>query len=166
MTTGECAAMLAIAGQVYGRDVAIATVEVWASFMGDVSAAEGVAALRAHVVESPHFPTVADVRKRVAAARMGTRGDVGAAWGEVRRAIARVGSYGSPRWSSPAIEHAVESLGWREICHTRDDDVPTLRAQFERYFRAGLVRIEHSANAGALEAHVSLRALPGGKDAP
>jgi hypothetical protein len=127
---------------------------LWASMLVDLPAQEALSALQGHIAESPHVPTIADVRNRVARAR--TRADevdVGAAWGEVQRAIGRVGYAGAPTWSHPAIEHAVEALGWRAICHTLEGDVPTLRAQFERYFRGYLDGARRAANVGALEEH-------------
>jgi hypothetical protein len=156
MTPGECKAMLAIAMKAFGRtlarEAAQSQADSWAEFLQDITAEEGVKAIRQHVTESPHFPTIADIRRRVAESRVDPV-DIGAAWGEVKRAISRVGYDGSPSWSHPAITHAVESLGWRTICHTLDDDVPTLRAQFERYFRGYLDGARRQANSGALEAH-------------
>lgn len=152
MTPGECEAMLAIAGKVYGRDVSDGLVDAWAEFMADLTAEEGARAIREHVTESPHFPTVADVRRRVAAYRIGTV-DPGAAWEEVRRAIGAQGRYRNPTWSHPAITAAVNALGWVEICNTMDDDLSTLRAQFERYYRAAMENRAKAANSGALAAH-------------
>lgn len=156
MTPGECDAMLAIAGKVYGRDVSDGLVDAWAEFMGDVTADEGARAIREHITESPHFPTVADVRKRVASMRIG-RVDPGAAWEEVRRAIGREGRNRTPEWSHPAIAAAVNALGWVDICNTLDDDLSTLRAQFERYYRAAMENRAKAANVGALEAHQERR---------
>lgn len=152
MTKGECAAMLAIASRMYGQPVDADLVEGWSEFMGDVSPEEGTHALREHITESSKFPTVADIRKRVASVRVSAL-DVGEAWGEVNRALQRVGFYGSPTWSHPAIASAVEALGWKTICHTDNDDVPTLRAQFERYYKAALEGRQRAANAGALSAY-------------
>jgi hypothetical protein len=152
MTKGECMAMLAVAAKAYGREVTEGTIGVWAEFMGDITPEEGVRAVREHIADSPHFPAVADVRKRVAAYRA-PQVDPGSAWAEVRRAICRVGCYGNPTWSAPAVAHAVDALGWVTICHTDEDDVPTLRAQFERYLKGYLDGERRAANVGALERH-------------
>ncbi len=152
MTQGECMVMLAVAGRMYGRDISDGLVEGWTEFMADITAEEGVRAVKQHITESHMFPTVADVRRRVAESRVDAV-DVGAAWGEVRKAISRWGYNRVPTWASPAVAHAVEALGWREICMTLVNDVPTLRAQFERYYRAYLDGARREANSGALEAH-------------
>jgi hypothetical protein len=159
MTQGECGAMLAIAGKMYGKPINTSLVEAWHEFMGDVTPAEGVAAMKKHIVESPHFPTVADIRKRVAEDRVGSA-DPGAAWEEVRRAIQRCGRDHEPVWSSAAIAGAVDAIGWRELCNTMMDDLSTVRAQFERYFRARVESRAKDANYGALEAHADKRIGP------
>lgn len=158
MTEGECAAMLAVAGKIYGRDLSQGLVEAWAGFMGDISADEGARAIREHVTESPHFPTVADIRKRVSTLRVGPM-NPGAAWEEVRKAIGREGRNRSPEWTHPAIASAVMALGWVEICNTTDDDLATLRAQFERYYRAAYEGRAKVVNAGALEVHLERRGI-------
>lgn len=152
MTQGECGAMLAIAGRMYGKQINHALVEAWAEFMGDVTPDEGVKAMRQHVVTSPHFPTVADIRRFVAEERVGNS-DPGEAWEEVRKGIQRCGRDHEPTWSSASIAGAVDAIGWRELCNTTMDDLSTVRAQFERYFKARLQVRTREANAGALPAH-------------
>jgi len=157
MTSGECKAMLAIAMKAFGKaypspEAARSQADSWAEFLSDITPDEGVKAIRQHISESPHFPQIADIRRRVAESRVDPV-DIGAAWGEVRRAISRCGHNRLPEWSNPAVAHAVEALGWRDICMTLEDDLPTLRAQFERYFKAYLDGARREANSGALEAH-------------
>jgi hypothetical protein len=155
MTLGECGAMLAIAGRMYGKQINAALVEAWYEFMGDVTPDEGAVAMRGHVCDSPHFPTVADIRKRVAFERIGPT-DIASAWGEVRRAIQRCGRDREPGWSCWAIGAAVEAIGWRELCNTLNDELPTVRAQWERYYKASLESQTKRLNAGALEEHIEL----------
>lgn len=150
MTQGECGAMLAIAGRMYGKPINTALVEAWHEFLGGVSAQEGINAMRAHITDSPHFPTVADICKRVAEERLGPA-DAGAAWEEVRRAFGRCGRDHEPIWSTRAIAGAVEAIGWRELCNTLDEDLPTVRAQFERYFKARLQLQDKETKLGLAE---------------
>lgn len=152
MTRGEVAAMLAVAGKVYSRAIGSDMVEVWSEFFGDCTPDEGARAIREHITESSFFPTIADLRKRISSRRVGPV-DIGGAWGEVRRTISSVGRYGCPSFSHQAISDAVEALGWITICHTDEDDLPTLRAQFERYYKAALEGQGRAQNYGALEAH-------------
>lgn len=162
MTVGECAAMLAIAGKVYGREIRPELVGVWHEFMLDITSEEGARSMRQHVAESPHFPTIADIRRRVAEVRVDAPA-LSEAWEEVRKQIAKVGSYGVPVFSHPAVERAVEALGWREICMTLEEDAPTLRAQFERYLKSNLEAGNKAANHGALEQARTGESLPAGE---
>lgn len=125
---------------------------LWALMLADLEPQDAMRALQAHLAESPHVPTIADIRRRVAECRVSPI-DVGGAWGEVQRAVASVGSYRTPTFDNPAVAYAVECLGWKAICHTLQDDLPTLRAQFERYLRGYQDGQRRAANVGALEAH-------------
>jgi len=145
MTRGECMAMLTVAGVVYGKNISESLVDAWIEFMRDVTPEEGVPAMRQHITESRFFPTVADIRQLVAKGRVEPV-DVARAWEEVRRGLVRCGSYHEPAWTSEAIGAAVRALGWREICMTREEDMGTLRAQFERYLKAGTETALRNAN--------------------
>jgi hypothetical protein len=144
--------MLAIAGKAYGRAIGTDMVETWSEFFGDFTPEEGAHAIREHITESPHFPAISDIRKRAASARV-SQVDVSAAWTEVRKAFGSVGRYGYPKWSSPAIAAAVETIGWIELCNTQEVDMPTVRAQFERYLKARAETALRGANVGSLVAH-------------
>lgn len=128
-----------------------ATVRLWARLLVDLDVEEGRRALDEHLVSSPHPPTIADIRSRAAAHRVGLP-DVAAAWEEVARAIQRCGRDDEPRWSHPAIASAVAALGWRELCNTLNEDMPTVRAQWRGFYGATSETITKRANVGALEA--------------
>lgn len=59
-----------------------------------------------------------------------------AAWAEVRQAIGRVGSYGTPDWSHLAITHAMRIIPWTELCSMSAHDVDTV---FVAHFRKAYV---------------------------
>ena len=85
-------------------------------------------------------PTVADIRQ-LCADMMGALSPAPEdAWAEVMR-VARV--YGStmqiPPWSHPAIEQAVNSIGYREICMS--DRVDVLRAHFTKTYEGYRSRV-------------------------
>lgn len=97
------------------------------------------------------FPSLSEIRNRVTQiAGESVLVDAEAAWGEVLREIRRVGAEGKRtawidgksvtiaerQFSSPMIERAVEAVGWKDICLTETDDLPTLRAQFRDALRA------------------------------
>lgn len=144
--------MLAIAGLAYSKPVDPAAAGVWADMLPDVSSEDGARALRAHIATSPHFPTIADIRRRVGSKRS-PQIDAGSAWGEVQRSISSQGRYRNPQWSHPAIAHAVNAIGWIAICDSDTDDAGTLRAQFERYLKSAVDNQQEAANVGQLEAH-------------
>jgi hypothetical protein len=148
-----------------GRVVATESMlRLWTAMLEDLPASEAMRALRAYLAEGPpHPPCISDIRRRVAEARVDAI-DAGAAWGEVQRAIRNYGYNRSPPWSHPAVAHAVDALGWRTICHTLETDLPTLRAQFERYLKGYLDGQRREANSGALEAHVERRGQLAGAD--
>jgi len=56
------------------------------------------------------------------------------AWGDVISEVKRVGSYGSPKFSDPIVEHVVAALGWTDICLT--EDIMPLRAHFLRAYES------------------------------
>lgn len=149
MNRSDCMAMLAIAGTVYAKRIGDQLVDVWMEFMHDVAPSEGVRAMKVHVAESTFFPTIADIRTRVGKERAGEV-NVGEAWEHIRKAVSYYGRYKAPVFENKAVGRAVEALGWREICDTLEPDVPTLRAQFERYYRGFVEMSQKQANAGSL----------------
>jgi len=58
--------------------------------------------------------------------------NVGDAWAEVLREMARTGSYGQPKFSHPLITQAVQGVGWRSMCMSENIGVD--RAHFYRIF--------------------------------
>lgn len=58
------------------------------------------------------------------------------AWREVLQAVYDVGIYkGPPTFSRPAIEKAVDTIGWREICMSEVGD-PAIRAHFMQVYES------------------------------
>ena len=60
------------------------------------------------------------------------------AYGEVQRAIVKIGSYGCPQFSIPIIRKTVDSIGWRNLCLSETPGVE--RGQFMRMYEAFLAR--------------------------
>jgi hypothetical protein len=61
------------------------------------------------------------------------------AWREVVRAITTHGYTRMPEWSDPAVERAVETIGWVEICH--NTNVEATRAHFFKAYEGYRGRI-------------------------
>lgn len=126
---------------------------LWAQMLADLPASEVSRALRACLAESPHPPTISELRTRVAEARVDAP-DTAAAWGEVMAAISRHGRLREPTFSHPAVTEVVSAMGWLSICDAPADSTSTLRAQFERLFRERAQRQRRDANVLALETHL------------
>lgn len=150
--TAELLARVSDAYQARAPKPAPSVLAMWARMLADLDAADAQLALDEHVASSPHPPTIADIRSRAIARRIGLP-DVAAAWEEVTRAIQRCGRDHEPKWSHPAIERAVGAMGWRELCNTTEDNLPTVRAQWRGFFLATGETLARRENVGALEAH-------------
>jgi hypothetical protein len=80
------------------------------------------------------------------------------AWEEMRRNRKRYSPYASHeqnariRWSSEAVRRAAEAVIWTDMNWT-SEQLPTIRAQFERYYNA--LRDKHEA----IDAHHEIDAL-------
>lgn len=119
-------------------------VETWQAILDDVPAELAAAAVRSLATSGREFaPPVGVIRHE--ALQLVSRADgsaapgVDEAWGEVQRA-ARTRGYaaGAPDWSHPAVGNAVESLGWRDICHSTNPEA--LRAHFFKVYGAAVDR--------------------------
>lgn len=118
----------------------------YADDLADLPAEAVVQAVRECYRTLKFFPSLAEIRQRVTEVLGdGTLVDAETAWGEVRREALRVGYNrppvfvngelrppAQPQFSSPFIAQAVEDIGWRDICLTDDEDIPTVRAQFRK----------------------------------
>jgi hypothetical protein len=151
MTREEVSKLLAFAKAATGMVVEPSTIAAWADMLEDIDADAAMAALRAFLAEDSRRPSIADIRKRATA--KGRPVDAGQAWDEVQRAISRHGRTRSFRSEHPSVQRAVDAIGWIAICDTNMDDVPTLRAQFERYLKGFAETMAYQSNVGQLEEH-------------
>ena len=121
-----------------------AMLEVWHEDLADLPDDLLAVACRNHRERSQWLPSIAEIRaSAVSLMRQASpaRQSASEAWGEVKRAIARVGYCGQPVFSNPATSAVVRRMGWRDICM---DDGPegVIRAQFERTYNAEIERME------------------------
>lgn len=113
------------------------------------------------------LPKVSEILERVREVTCGPARTGVEAWGDVMKAIRRVGSYGLPEFDDPIVATCVRIMGWRNLCL---DDVPmhTDRARFcELYEDQQRKQIESDVSEPArlLPAAVrEPRALEGQKD--
>lgn len=125
-----------------------------------------VAAIDALAVEEPEFaPGAGRIRAR-AVDLMDPVPDEAAAWSEVLAQVSAVGAVGTPEWSHPAVSTAVESMGWRTICHSTNREAD--RAHFFRIYGNVRTRSQPLALPPSVQETVaslaSTLALEGGPD--
>ena len=121
-------------------------IDVYADLLADLDITDLKAATRQHLATSPHPPTIADLRRGCAQVSAPAMPAWGEAWRELLDQIGRVGSYGTPSWSSPVVAEAVRRFGpWRELCAMEIDDTATHRAQFRDMYNAVAHRARETA---------------------
>lgn len=130
-----------------GQDEIRSMFEVWPQYLSDLDETLLMAAVQEHVTHSQWLPSIAEIRQAaVSLMRQASPAGQSAidAWGDVKRAIARVGSYNVPSFDNPITARVVSRMGWREICLSEDPE-GVIRAQFERYYNGEMERAERQA---------------------
>jgi len=147
MKPSECVAILKKLKRAYPRqNVTSATIELYAEMLVDLDRDDVRRAVGCLVAMSKWFPTVAEIREAVAGAAVDGLPDAGVAWGEVRKAVSRFGSYRVPEFSCPEVASAVEVVGWATIC--LDENVMSTRARFVDAYRAIRERVKRGEQLG------------------
>jgi len=118
------------------------TVAVYLRLLRDIPPADLQTVIDQCIAECKFLPTVAEIRERYHALTR-TLGQLSAtdAWGEVKREIRRVGSWGTPQFDDPVIAKVVRNMGWRELCMSESPEGVD-RAQFERAYNELIARGE------------------------
>jgi hypothetical protein len=117
--------------------------------------------LLVHCRSVKFLPSPAELREIASSGGKSQRSGMDA-WGDVIRAVGRVGRYREPRFADPAVTRAVAAIGWREICDSENHEAT--RAHFARAYdsvaaesrRAG--QIGESAIGKLREANAGARA--------
>jgi len=141
-----------------GQDEIKSMFEIWPQYLSDLDETLLMAAVQEHVTHSQWLPSIAEIRQAaVSLMRQASPAGQSAidAWGDVKQAIARVGSYNVPSFDNPITANVVKRMGWREICLSEDPE-GVIRAQFERYYNEQIGRAERSAaQSPAVQAFVA-----------
>ena len=130
-----------------GQDEIKSMFEIWPQYLSDLDEMLLMAAVQEHVTHSQWLPSIAEIRQAaVSLMRQASPAGQSAidAWGDVKQAVARVGSYNAPSFDNPITARVVRRMGWREICLSEDPE-GVIRAQFERYYNGEMERAERSA---------------------
>lgn len=131
------------------RPLSPATLRVYVEELCDLDYDAAVAAARTLIRTVEWLPTVAQIRAAVVALTSALPSPDEALL-EVRREIGRVGSYGTPRFSSPVIERVVRAIGWDTWCASENPGIE--RAHFIRLYTEARTRATHDQAVGALPA--------------
>ena len=130
--------MLAVMGELYGRQVSAGLVSIYFSDLEpyDMDAIERAFNEHRRDAESgQYFPKPADLIKQITGS---TSGRALRAWSYVRESIRRHGYYASIRFDDPAIMTVIEEMGgWMNVCNMDTAHDPFIEKRFiERYLHA------------------------------
>lgn len=112
-----------------------AKVALWHELFGDVDFQVAQVALKRLMLTSEYPPTIADMRRQVAAVTTPADDQItpAEAWGMVVHAIREYGNYREAEALAsfpPVVQRTVKCIGWKELCLSEEPDV--IRAQFMR----------------------------------
>lgn len=120
------------------------TADVYARCLTDIPVEVARAATAQVLTGAEFFPTIAALRKAALDLMPGQRVPSAAeAWNEVVGEMKRVGSYGTPKFSHPAIYNAVCAMDWKLMCLSENPVAE--RAHFLQIYGAYRERAESAA---------------------
>lgn len=115
--------VLAVASAAYPNfDLKPETVRVYLKLLADLPDELLEEASLAHIAQSAFFPTIAELRTSTSEI-LDRRDPIPTgleAWSEVEDQIRRVGYTGHPEFHHPLIGKLVNSMGWRNLCHSEN----------------------------------------------
>jgi Loader and inhibitor of phage G40P. len=97
---------------------------LWTKMLADVDFEVGQAAIEKHLVESVYPPTIADIRARIADITVIREKTGIEAWGEVKNAIRRYGTYreeDAMKSMGGVTQKVVEAIGFRTLCLSENE---------------------------------------------
>jgi hypothetical protein len=138
------------------------TLQVYAEMLQDLDYETTARAIAGHLAESKYFPTIAEIRQAVAAAKVDQPpGEL--AWSEVLAAVSKFGIYRTPVFANPCTAIAVSNVGWKAICNSTTIGVE--RAHFLRAYEQARQLALRAENTDRLLEHVDRKRLAGVHDA-
>jgi len=117
---------------------------VWHRLLRDIpfDLLDAAAAHYATTSGSAFPPSIAELRDMAFRVANPNRMSAEEAWGEVQKAIRRIGFYRAPEFDDPAIGRAVQIIGWRALCLSENEMAD--RAHFFRIYQAVAERERHN----------------------
>ncbi len=108
-------------------------IEVWHIMLEDMPYPLAEEALKAVLSKNRFFLTIAEIREEAAAIARPIP-LAAEAWEEVKKAIEKIGSWGTPVFSDPLIKKTVDSFGWLDMC--RSENIDVVRGQFIKLYES------------------------------
>lgn len=136
MTKNEALKLLVVLTAAYPRqEIGDPTAALYVKFMADLDYHATEVAIARHIATEKFFPAIAEIREAVVNVT-NPLPSAAEAWRETLRAVYDVGIYkGPPKFSHPAVDKAVDTIGWREICMSEVGD-PAIRAHFMQVYES------------------------------
>lgn len=128
--------------------ITAATIDIWAEILQDVDGVLAVAATKLLIGEAGQWPpSVGMIRQRAFDLAAGPEADWEAGWQAAMRHMTECHGIGagmcehdqSQVFDAPTYA-AVSAIGWRTLCLTELDNMPTVRAQFRDIYRTAAKR--------------------------
>ncbi|RJQ10889.1 MAG: hypothetical protein C4551_01915 [Bacillota bacterium] len=122
------------------KEIKPGTVEIYIRCLADLPYEAVQAAVLQHITSNKWFPTISELRELATGMLPGNQIPTATeAWAEVKQAFAKVGYYGKPEWSHPALAKTVEAMGWQSLCMSENDIAD--RAHFIRLYEVYVKRL-------------------------
>ena len=166
MKPSEALELIALMRDSYpSAKVGVDTVKAYARMIVDLDHAEAQAAVYSLIAESKFFPAISEIRRRVVGDRLALQ-PAEEAWADVLAAIGSCGIYRTPQFEHHLTSYALASIGWQNLCNSGQDQLPFLRSQFMKAYKAGEERMIQSGSTKPLLEHHEHRRLRGLHDEP
>lgn len=120
------------------QEITRETLQVYCHMLADLDAKQAEAAVGKIIAAATFFPSIAEIRAAAVESQT-TAPSAEDAWTEVRKAISSQGRNRSPVWSHPAIERAVDCIGWQTLCGS--ENIGIERAHFLKIY-ASIIETE------------------------
>jgi hypothetical protein len=137
MTKKEVAKLLAVLAAAYPKfEVDDLKVHVWHEMLQDIDYEVAGVAAKKLILEKTFPPSIAEVREAITSITSPPQVLPAEAWGEVKCAIRKYGSYREEEALASLSERtreAVRCMDWQELCLSQDPE-GVLRAQFMRIY--------------------------------
>lgn len=111
----------------------------WFDLLKDLTFQTAMLALKKYALSNKFPPTIAELAAIATDITLERLPDVDEAWGEVHRAIRRFGypqELAALESMSEPVRKTVERIGFQVICSSPNEQLNTLRAQFNRAYEA------------------------------